>query len=455
MRRYFWGLLLLAASCLCAEQDYNRLGQLLLQQQRPEEAEQAFARAFKLTRSTEACENLMLLELLADKTAAAELSARMLLRLQPDNFNARLALSIIDFNRRRYADSLARLPASGQDPLVLALRTENLRKLGRKTAAPAFPLVQVQDALLAARLFRAPELQSYSISWLKQSPANAEALSQLGELYSLRGEWKEAWACYEQLLPARAQDARLLMGAAEAAERLALHEQARQYVTDAKRAAQGKPASLVEFAIAAVRLQLMLEAHDALTAAVALAPSVPNAHFQLALVSAYLGLAKTAEEQYRAALALSPGDARFRVGFGHFLIENGREVEARGELEAAAQSPDMEGHALHYLGTIYGNLDGDLAKARQALQKAVKLIPNDAETRADLAGVAITQGDLTAARVHIAAALRLDEQCAQAHFQKGRLLAKTGQLEDSKAETQLAGQLREKQRERVVTLGAK
>jgi tetratricopeptide (TPR) repeat protein len=114
-------------------------------------------------------------------------------------------------------------------------------------------------------------------------------------------------------------------------------------------------------------------------------------HYNLGVVYLRLGRLDEAERNYRAALAANPKDFLSCVNLG--ILASGRKdfrAALDWYLKAAEIQPDSDGVQVD-LGSIYGIL-GDLVKAREHLDRALALNPENVEALHNKAVVAARQG---------------------------------------------------------------
>jgi tetratricopeptide (TPR) repeat protein len=117
------------------------------------------------------------------------------------------------------------------------------------------------------------------------------------------------------------------------------------------------------------------------------AAKLANMHADLAEAYVQAGVLNRAIEQYQAALQLGPEYHDLRYRLGQLLLESGRSLEAREELqrvvEARPGSPDV---TLAYGLACY--VSGDAASAREVWEALANKDPEDARANAYLAMLA-------------------------------------------------------------------
>lgn len=125
-------------------------------------------------------------------------------------------------------------------------------------------------------------------------------------------------------------------------------------------------------------------------------------------------------------LAGEGSDAGRAVDEAVGLEARGHAGEARARLHAALRGgvqPDAP--MLGLLGRLEAQ-GGDLHRAQELLERAVRLDPGSADARADLGNVHVMRGEQDAARRSFAAALNVDPRHVPAHNNLGMLLAGSG-----------------------------
>jgi Tfp pilus assembly protein PilF len=129
-------------------------------------------------------------------------------------------------------------------------------------------------------------------------------------------------------------------------------------------------------------------------------------HTHLAETLALMGRPEEAESQFRIATALSPLSTRALNGYGKFLFEAGRTVDARTEYERSA-AVDATSEAYDRLGDIY--LSGqDSPRAEQAYRRALRVEPFDGRAHIGLGQVLESAGRPEDALREYQAGLQMD-----------------------------------------------
>jgi Flp pilus assembly protein TadD len=155
--------------------------------------------------------------------------------------------------------------------------------------------------------------------------------------------------------------------------------------------------------------------------AIAADPSYPPPHYALARVLRLTGKFDEADSELWTAIALGVGDppeALTQVAHEYRLM--GRPDRAGAVLAEASKRYPGDVRIWLDLGTLAGE-QGDLALARQCLERAVALAPADPIAYRNLAMACLGLGDRAAARRAFAEALRLDPGDAEVRRQLEQL----------------------------------
>ena len=113
------------------------------------------------------------------------------------------------------------------------------------------------------------------------------------------------------------------------------------------------------------------------------ASKLANLHAELGDAYAQAGALNRAIEQYQAALQLGPMFHDLRYKLGRYLLDAGRSLEAREELEQVVGArPGSPAARSAYALASY--LSGDSATAREALQAVLKDHPDDTRAKSYL-----------------------------------------------------------------------
>ena len=154
------------------------------------------------------------------------------------------------------------------------------------------------------------------------------------------------------------------------------------------------------------------EAADLFEQAILLRPKYMTPYRNLAEMYAEMGRLDDADRQYRQAVSLAPLDVNARNSYGHFLLQQGRNPEAR---EQFARSAEADANAEAY--DNLGDLDlaaGDRQKAHADYQAALALNDIDNHAYFGLAMLDEQQGRIAEAIKEYRAGLETDPRNALA-----------------------------------------
>ncbi len=161
-------------------------------------------------------------------------------------------------------------------------------------------------------------------------------------------------------------------------------------------------------------------------------PDDPLIALNLGIALSRGGGAELAEAELRRALALKPGYGRAHLALGRLLRKQGRTADAIAELEIAAGSGsnDERARALVALGRAY--LDADRGDdSDDAFTLAIELAPASAELRLAVAKAYLgseRDGDLRRAIDALDAAIRMAPDVPQLHAALGRARERDGDV---------------------------
>lgn len=423
--------------------ELNRQGRDCIAAKQFEQAKALFKRAIQSnSRLSDAYENLALLLLLDGDDSAAEHTARKLLGLAPDNYNARFVAGVAAINRnslRRGRDFLAPLVWSGaRDPLVTTAYEVALNAGGEKaeaarlSATSAKLKVETPDALLAGQIFRQPKLKAIAQKWMEASISNADdavnpdLLYVLATKYAEQGRTADAVALYTRLLESDSINVDALVELSELERAIGQNEKSNMHLYAAKTAAATDPSALVHFSQICMRRHMYVDARDALKKVIAQDQLNRYAWYQLGLAQFRIGEPEAAEKAFRASLALDEYDEWPRIGLGAVLLSTSRPSEAAVEFQRVLQRDRHCAAAHYYLGQLY-RAAGDIPHALRELQQAVDDASEDARPWAALGQLQLAQHDLLAARESLQKAIGIDPGYAPAHYHIAMLLNAIGE----------------------------
>ena len=174
---------------------------------------------------------------------------------------------------------------------------------------------------------------------------------------------------------------------------------------------------------------------------VAAFPESAEAHFNLGNAYGRHFRYKEARVEYEQTLRLDPSFDAARLSLAKALLEMGEDTAAIALVQDyTRRAPgDYEGHLV--LGQAYRR-HGDMAKAAEALGRAVKMKPDSYEARYNLGIVFARSGDIDAATQQLEAAEKLNPLAPGAHYELSLIYARQRDPDRSKGETQAFEQAR-------------
>jgi len=167
---------------------------------------------------------------------------------------------------------------------------------------------------------------------------------------------------------------------------------------------------------------------DARTASTSCAAD-PGSHVALAVALSAKGEVKEAEQVARNALGWST-DPRLQYALAAALQSQGRIPEATDIARKAVEQG--AGRDAQMLLAALAILGGDLDTASATLEALLKVSPNDAEARYNLALIADKKNDYNRAREGYLAALRLDPNLVNARYNLALLTLRRGVVDESR-----------------------
>ncbi|MCW5977638.1 MAG: tetratricopeptide repeat protein [Bryobacteraceae bacterium] len=161
-------------------------------------------------------------------------------------------------------------------------------------------------------------------------------------------------------------------------------------------------------------------------------PGGARLRLQRGLIQALQGKQEEAEASFLESSRLDPKSNAAELARGVLRLENGEYAEAAEAFRrAAAMAPD-DYRAEYLYATALGRTGGAEAEVTRALEKAVRLKPDDAPSRAALGKAYADARRVEEAAKQLEKALELNPAHATALYQLGRLYRKLGRPEDSR-----------------------
>jgi Flp pilus assembly protein TadD len=438
----------------------NLLGVVRAQQRRGVEAEQLFLRAIEANKTLlGAYLNVGQLYLDQRKPERALWAFTEASRLAPDNAVVNFNLASLHEERREYERALAylgKISETQRDADQLFLLVKSHLGLGHVQEAHALsaPLrtpgrVPADLAAAFAAVFAEHALFDDAIEILeaaKRGGAPSFALLyNLGAIYYQKGERPLAEQSYLAALVLKPDDAATLRALAALARAGGDLEKSLSYLVRARRAAPDSPAVLYDFGWTALNMNLLYDALSVLEKLHQMKPDEPSYLYPLAIARLNNGESPRAQELINRYIELRPEDGRGYYVLGAILYGVKKFPEARAALQrslALTYYPQAE----YYLGMI-AHSEGDAAQAITWLQRALKSDPANSAAHSALGIVYAGEKDYTSARTELERAIELDSKDQTAHYQLGIIYARLGQKERSQAMFALSERLRGKQKQ--------
>lgn len=342
---------------------------------------------------------------------------------------------------QRYLD---RLPAETRRGIqALALRCANYASVGQVrqaelisqqllahddlTEAELFPLIAALT-LHRADGFAQQFLQGIAARGL----ASGEALEELAGLYEGRGQYKDARGMLDRALQMDAPSSQILFWAARVTYQSGDREGALGYLAHARDLDPGNAAVHFFFGMVCVELNLPVDARKSLEEAVRLDPG--NAYYNYALGAVLLQVNEPdgAIHNFQRFRDLRPVDPRGRLALAIAYFYSYRYDDARRELHAIADRPQTRMVTQLFLGRM-AIRDGNLDEAMVHLQQSIQADPSAIEAYTDLGMVYIDKKEYALAEKTLAHAI---EMTPEDYLSNQRLLTLFQRTKDSRAAAQ-------------------
>ncbi|HEX6894032.1 MAG TPA: tetratricopeptide repeat protein [Bryobacteraceae bacterium] len=141
---------------------------------------------------------------------------------------------------------------------------------------------------------------------------------------------------------------------------------------------------------------------------------------------------ENASGAYTRATQSSPDDAGAWRKLGEVDAKLGRNAEALAALQKAAGLDDNGSETQYALGIVYSKPGGDASRAEAAFREAIRLQPDYAAARLNLAILLSQRGQTAEAAFHFAYAVRARPDYALGHFNYGLMLAELQRPADAR-----------------------
>jgi tetratricopeptide (TPR) repeat protein len=434
------------------------LGTIRLQQNRLDDSVKLLGEAIRLEpRLVGAQLSLAQAYTLQNRPDLALARFQAVLKLDPDNPSARLAIARSEVEKGNYEQGLALLgpvqSALRQSPEGLYIVTAALLKSGkREEAAPlaadwkrltnvpraasiSFGLLLVQEGAIDEGIAVLEHTaQSY--------PPSYELAFNLAGAYLMKKDNAAALAQYDVALGLNPEAVDALRLAAGAAERNGELERALSYWLRAKKLAPDDPGTLLGFGRLCFKLDLLEDADLALAKAASSKPGDIQYQYTLAAV-------KVGRRQYDEARSLlqplveaHPRDAHLRYAMGTVLYTQGHLTEAAEHLRESIRLEPDQLPSYYYLALVSRD-QGNHGEAIELLEKLLVRHPDHAGANEVLGILLMSAQRPRDAEQRLRTAVELNPTSVKANYQLGLLLARLGKKEEADRRLAHAKTLRE------------
>lgn len=417
---------------------YNLLGIIDAKENKLDAAEAQFARAIRFDPSLLGAHlnlgRVQVLQIDADSGAAsrAETTFRRLVASWPDQTEARFELARLLEWRGAFSESLSQLAALPKQERAraraLALTCVALAATGKQAEQTCDALAAASDLSEADIVSILPVLEAkhrYALvarllqALDRRQLASLETLEKLGSALENTGDFAAARETYERVAREKRDAVPPLLDLARVAYRQKDFAAALGYLAHARDLEPENANVHFLFGMIAAQMDLPFEARKSLEKATAIDPA--NAYYNYALGSVLLETrhADDAVASFRKYVTLKPHDPRGKFALGVVYYSLADFSSAAREMTTIANDKETAAGAHYFLGRIAKEQDDD-ALAEKHLQKSIALLPDFAESRAELASVWIRMERYSDAETEVKRALAID---ANSYLANAALLA--------------------------------
>jgi tetratricopeptide (TPR) repeat protein len=263
-----------------------------------------------------------------------------------------------------------------------------------------------------------------------QQPREAEWSLQLGDAWLAGGEPNKAVAAYERAVRLKPQMARGLHSLAQGLKAAGQIQRSGETLQQAIRIGPSDAGSWYQLGVWASDLGQTGEAAEKLQKAIALDPDLPGVYTTLAAIEAGAGQRERAGDALREALRIDPYDAAAWDLAGRAMAEQSRYPEAFFDFEKALRHrPNFGQYLYDYALTLAGA--GEFYRAEDSAESAAKADPNLPEPHALLGRLLARKRQLAEAAKEYRQALRLRPDFAQARLDLASVLVAQGEKQQA------------------------
>jgi Flp pilus assembly protein TadD len=364
----------------------------------------------------------------SNRLSEAEQELKAILRVSPDNPVAVNLLGTIRAKQKRLVEAETLfLRAVKKDDKFTGARM-NLVYLYLLKRAPEKAIPQLNEVLAL-------------------EPDNTGARVMLGDACLATNDLQKAEENYLAALDGRLDNAAALFGLAQISRLKGETKEPALYLNRvATLIADSKSDEFFyKFALEAMRVNLFDEAKSALQRAVELRPKEPS--YLLALGIAWLRKTDLfeAEKLFRRVLEIQPGNAQAQLHLGYVLLIQKKPAEARLWLEKSRRSGLVIPEVSYYLGLVAQD-QGDDPRAIALFQNAVQQLPSYVHARVALGATYLRLKDYARARQELETAVKIDPEEPSGHYNLALLYARTKEPAKAREQMKIVEDLKSKQR---------
>jgi tetratricopeptide (TPR) repeat protein len=342
---------------------------------------------------------------------------------------------------QRYLD---RLPAETQERVqAMVLRCANYAAEGSALQADtiaqkllAHSDLSGQDLLPVLTALSRHRVDDFAVQFLEsiamRGMASVEAKQLLADLYESRGRYRDAQKMLEQVQQTAPSSGQILFQMGRIAYREGDREGALGFLAHARELEPGNAATHFFFGMICVELNLLPDAKKSLEEAVRL--NSANTYYIYALGSVLVQGNELDEaiRCFKKLQEIKPDDARARFALGVAYYYSFRYDEARLELQAIANHPEIRVGAQLFLGRMdlkSRNFDD----AIEHLQASIEADPSVSEAYTDLGMIYLEKKEYALAEKELGQAMRISPD---SYLSNQRLLTLYLRTKDPRADAQ-------------------